>query len=188
MPTTGYTHEMFEGNQRCPWTFKVRVWGRWLEEFWRQSDKQDRQGYTEKPTQLWVAEVYCYPSTLTKTLHMENSSKWTQIIKESVPTSPNQFLLLTPLSLPPFFFTVILVSRVWIFHLSSRESKWMFPQAEMSVTRLGLIFQIPSNVLCEVLKQKTLVAQSLPPLSTPCQWGTSSMFAKWQRGGKQPCK
>lgn len=45
----------------------------------------------------------------------------------------------------------------------------MFLQAYVSVTLLALVFQISSNLLCDVFKQETAPAQSLPPVSTSFQ-------------------
>lgn len=103
--------------------------------------------------------------------HLPKLSKWktdslkpTQIIEESPLTSPNQFPLLIPL--PTTFCRKISVSSVHL--LLRKESQWVFPQAEMSVTLLALTFLISSNLLCEVLNRKHLLYNLFflcPPLS-----------------------
>lgn len=56
----------------------------------------------------------------------------------------------------------------------------------MSVTLLALVFQTSSNLLYEVFEQETPAAQSLPPVSTSFQRGTSLIFAKYRKEEEHP--
>lgn len=175
MPSTGRTHGPSEGNGSCTERFKVGVLGRRMEkEFWRQSDKDYRQCRIEKKH-----SIHCLPRFTANQAHLAklskwktNDLKWTQVKKGYLLPSPNQFPLPTPLFIL-FFFQFFLhkdLSFEDVNLLLNQSGKQVDVSTSLHVCDSAcLVFQISSNLLCDVFKQGTAPAQSLPPVSTSFQ-------------------
>lgn len=101
--------------------------------------------------------------------------------KRKSPHFPTSIFPLNPLS-TTFLKIEILVSRMWIFYLVGEANRCSC--LNMSVMLLALVFQISSNLPCEVLNKKHLPHNLFPSVSTSFQRGPSLMSAKLQKEGK----